>query len=304
MSQIEDRKIERLVADLYNDGNMDMLASTTFNVPDPILDRCDAYEAIVEFSSIDLTNLVLDVDPDYSILILNDEGGKAGNRFPLLPDYVNEFKFQGPLNEVHDLSDWFYEIMHKKTLPESLGNLTITPDGYFRRTVTQAEYDDSFGNGLFKIYVNDGLRRVLPELIQSSDTMSRAGKIYWHLDSSVQDTTQKTDTLAQLLKADSIRFYSTMPTNPYWVQSKAMGQLVRENILTTMAINNETTNILHKTSKRYEPNVYRRFSMVNSQELRDFRVWALIHYTHGRTVMHTLAPGDYMHVALTFMPRQ
>lgn len=295
--------IERLNVDFYNDRDVDVLAATTFNSPTPLLYNASQYTATVEFSSIDLSNLVIDATPDYEFMILNDEGDKVVNRFPDLPHYINYFKFEGQLKDVMELDQWFYNIFHKKALPLSLGTLALESNGFFRRIVSQAEYDESFGNGLFKVYVNKNLRRLLPELVSELDTEMMNGKTWWALQDAVGDRKQSKDTLAQLLKATSIRFYSSLPTNDYLVYNQALGVIIPETILSTVAINNQTTDILNKSSLRYQPNVYRHFSLVNSEPIQSFRIWAKIYYANGSSLMHTLQPGDYMNLQIAFHPK-
>ena len=295
--------IERLNVDYYNSTGSDQIASTTYLSSEPIVEVASDYEAIVEFASIDISNLVLDMAPDYAFLILNDEGDKPGNRFPGYPQYANVVKYSGMLRDVDDLDVWFYDVLNKKPLPASLGQLNVTSDGYFRRQVSQQEYTDYFATGVFKVYVNTSLKLLMPELISPGETMWHEGKEWFMLSSGVGDTTQKLDTLHRLLKATSIRLFSTLPTRHYQVQNQGTGQIIKENILTTIAINDQTTNILNKSSKRYEPNVYRRISLVNEEPIRNFSISVIVYYANGNSMLHTLRPGDYMNLQLAFIPK-
>ena len=295
--------IERLNVDFYNSTGRDLVASTTYNTSEPIVERASDYEAIVEFASIDISNLVLDMAPDYAFLILNDEGDKVGNRFPGYPNYANVVNYSGQLRDVDDLDVWFYDVLNKKPFPASLGTLSVTSDGYFRRQLGTPDYDDYFATGVFKVYVNTTLKQLIPELISAGETMWHEGKEWFMLSSGVGDTTQKLDTLHRLLKATSIRLFSTLPTRHYQVQNQSTGEIIKEHILTTIAINDQTTNILNKSSKRYEPNVYRRISLVNDEQIRNFSISVYVYYANGNSMLHTLRPGDYMNLQLAFIPK-
>lgn len=296
---------KRTLIDFYNNTDTDVLASSDYQSVTPIVEDASEYYGVVEYARVDMANMVLDPAPLYEILILNDEGGKIGNTTPAMPNFVNIFRFPGALSDVFQMQEWFYDVFHKKALPHSLGDINMTTDGYFQRKVTQQEYDESYVSGLFKVYFNTPLKELLPQFI-TTEVFYHEGKAYWGFNSSStnnQNELQRKDTLPQLLKAVSIRIYSTLPTTPYEVQNQAVNTLMKENILTTIALNPQTTDILNKTLKSYEPPVFRYFTMTSNSPISSYSVWLKIYYSTGQSVMHTLKPGEYYNLQLCWIPR-
>lgn len=297
------QQIEPLRVDFYNRDDTDVVVESTFNRGSDIISDATQYTGTVEHMRVDLQNLVLDPNPAYEILILNDEGDKAGNRFPGLPHYVNIFKVPGMINEVKDFDRFIYTTFHKSALPLDLGDIMLgETDEHFVKNITQDIYDECYATGLFKVYFNVALKAMFPEFTTTREFLYR-GKTYFEMDTTPGKFRQRRDTLPSLLKATEIRVMSSLPTTKYKVYSQAQNQIVDEGILSTLSINEQVTNIINKTNTVYIPNVYRYFSFNVAAPINSFSIQVKIYYLDGTSRVLTMPPGGYFSITLRFSPK-
>ena len=293
------KDIQRLIVDFYNNTPTDVIAQMQYNTSEPIVDVANAYTLVIESAEINLGNMPLDLEPNFTILImcnLKDAETPAGMIYG--PNY---YTFPGVLRTVQELMDWFYGIFHKEALPYNLGSLGIDSDGYFTRMITQAVYDASYSVDQFEVYFNTALWNLLPEF-SLAQPIEAQDQLFYRFQPFVGTTKQEQHTLSRLLKARSIRFSSTLPTPKYRVNSTELSTIVKAPILTSIAINSESYDVLNKHNMVYIPNVFRHITLQNSSPIETFTLWVMIYYAGGKQVMHSLKPGDYFNLHLAFIP--
>lgn len=292
-------EIQRSTVYMYNDTPVDILASKTYQSTNNVLEKASDYTAVVESASIDLSGMVLNPDPNYKIMIYNNDKSGA---FPDLPDINNIFSLNTPVAEVEDVLVWLYNILHKKALPYDLGHFDVDAEGYFSLSLSNAE---AYTSGDIEVWFNTRLKEIFPEYL-SAQHVTQDGEVYYKLNITGAIPTpwkQKKYTLSRLLTAISIHFYTDMQTTAHNTQTAVADRIVGEHILNTITINTETFDVLNKYNMVYSPQQLRHVTMNNDQELRTFSLWVKIFYKGGRYQHHTLKPGDYTLVNIAFYPR-
>lgn len=293
-------EIKRVTVDMYNPGDQDMLAEATYNALIPVVDNAQEYTAIVEYATVDLSSMVLNPNPGFTVLIFNND--KSG-RFPNLPELNNFFTLDTPIREVEEVIMWLYNIMHKKALPYDLGNFEVDDEGYFTFRLPDPI---AYTSGDIEVYFNSRLKEIFPEFLTDEVVYSN-GNAYWKLRAiGVIDPAQKQKkyTLSRLMTAASIRFYTDMQSTPHMVHNPALNTITQEKIFTTIALNNETFDVLNKYNMVYSPTQYRHVTMTNDQPIQNFKLWIKIYYKGGYYQFHTMKPGDYSVINVAFHPRQ
>ena len=94
-----------------------------------------------------------------------------------------------------------------------------------------------------------------------------------------------------------------MQTTSHLVHNPGLQTISSEKIFATIALNNETFDVLNKYNMVYSPQQYRHVTMNNDQELRKFKLWVKIYYKGGTYQFHTMKPGDYSVINIAFYPR-
>ena len=295
-----ENQIQRILVDYYNNTPGTVLAESQYNSSEPIVEVANAHTIVVESAEVNLSNMVLDPKPDYEIIIdcFLKNGIPAGMVYGF-----NHYRFDGPLTTVSELMNWIYNILLKKALPYSLGVIGINADELFERRVTAEQYAESYESGNFKVYFNQGLRDIFPQFVTGESIQSQ-GKLWYTFrsDPTVSAEVQTRRTVSRLMKAVSIRFYSTLPTTQFKVHSVNVNEIIRENILTTIVLNSETYDVVNKHNMIYVPSQFRHITLQNGAPVTNFSISVKIYYKTGGYMMHTLAPGDYFNLNLAFIP--
>lgn len=294
-----DYEIQRLTVDIYNSTTQNILAEAAYESLLPVLSKASDYTAVVESASVDLSSMLLNPNPDFKILIFNND--KTG-KYPELPDINNFFAFNNPIREVSDVIDWLYDIFHKKALPHhDLGHFDVDTDGNFTFKLQDAT---AYTSGDIEVFFNSRMKEILPEFLLV-ENITVNGDVYYKLDTEgiVPEKKQSRYTLSRLMTAVSIRFYTDMQTTPHLIHNPGLNTITRENIFATIALNNETFDVLNKYNMIYSPTQYRHVTLNNDDELRAFRLWIKIYYKGGFYEHHTMKPGDYSVVNIAFHPR-
>lgn len=293
-------EIKRVTVDMYNPNDQDILAEASYNSLLPLVENASHYTAVVESATVDLSSMVLNPNPGFSILIFNND--KTG-KYPNLPEINNYFSFDSPIREVEEIIMWLYSITHKKALPYDLGSFEVDSEGYFS---FQLPDPTAYTSGDIEVFFNSRLKEIFPEFL-TDEVIYANGNAYWKLNATgVINPAQKQSkyTLSRLMTAVSIRFYTDMQTTPHMVHNPALNTITQEKIFATIALNNETFDVLNKFNMVYSPTQYRHVTMVNDQPIQNFKLWVKIYYKGGYYQFHTMKPGDYSVINVAFHPRQ
>lgn len=301
MSKLE---IERLRVPLYNNQPILAPAYKDYNAPNEIVDKADDYTVVAETFAIDLTEAALNLTSGYKIAIWCDLKSDTVPPAPAGMVYgYNYYSFPGELKTVDQLLNWFYEILHKKTLPFDLGVIDLDGEDLFSLTIPPATYTASYQSGYFKVYFNEILARVLTEL-WTGDPVQTAGESYYKMKTEGSGTTKQTVSKLHLVnKIESILIITTLPVTPTYIFDSAIGVNRPEKILASVELNALEYNLRLKTDWKYVPTVYRHATFSNDKMIMNFALWAMVQYVDGERRACYLRPGERFNVNLAFYPR-
>lgn len=294
-----DHQIKRFVANFKNTTSQDTLAEAVQKHSVPFLEDATKYKAIVESCTLDLSGMVLNSNPDFKILIMNND--KTG-KYPGLPLPDNIFTLNTEIREVEEVLSWLYYVFHKTALPDDLGHFDLTEDGLFTFTLKD---DSPYRSGDIAVYFNDNLYNILSEFCD--DGTARINGIQWYKLDDQQTTTAKTQrryTLSRLLSAVSIYFFTDLPVTPTLITNTELGTATPERIIASLTLNRETFDIVNKYSMVYSPTQFKPVTMSTPTSVQDFKVWIKIHYKNDRYIFHVMKPGDYSILNIAFTPRE
>lgn len=285
--------------DFYNSTDQDILAESTYESTTEIIPSAQDYFVTVESGTVDLSSMVLNPDPNFKILIFNND--KTG-KYPNLPEINNFFSFNEHVRNVEDVLLWLSNITHEKALPADLGHFDVDSEGYFTFSPSG---DSAISSGDIVVFFNTRLKEILPQFLDNTNITVNGDLYYLFNMDGASGTTVKQSryTLSRLMTATLVRFYTDLPITPHLVFGSVLGTATRENILTTITLNNETFDVLNKYNAVYTPQNFHLVTMTNGQPIEKFRVWIKIYYKGGRYVFHTLKPGDYLLINVAFLPR-
>ena len=296
--------IERCSVPLYNTTPLDTPALIPFNSGVTILDSAGDYTVVVESAAIDLKNVSLNPNPGYEIMVFCDlKDDTTPQKPPGLEWGANYFKFPGSIDNVEQLLQWFYEILHKKALPFDLGNIDLDKDDYFNLLITNDTYTQSYANDYFQVYFNQPLALLL-EGLYNTTPIQAGGQLFYQMKTNSSGLyTQTLDTLHRLNKIESFLIHTTLPVTKTNISNASNGSVRPDPILSTIELNAMQYNLRSKSDWRYIPTVYRHTTLSTTSPVQNFDIWVLVQYTDGAVIAHTLAPSERLKVNLAFYPR-
>lgn len=286
----------------HNNTGLLIPAERDFNVRWPVLENPSNHTVVIESASIDLSQAVLDPAPNYEIMVFCDL--KAPDTPAGLEFGPNFFRFPGQLSSVDQFTRWLQDILLKKPQPYNLGLFDLTREDLFRYSISQGEYDASFGSGNFTVSFNEPLARLLNGFVNMSATPESVnGQLFYPALLRAGSTTAEVDTMYRLNQIQSVIFTTTLPVTPTEVLDLELNDVTRMRVVGSVEFNTFTYNIRTKSDWLYVPTVFRHYTLNQSETITNYSIRVLLQYRSGIFRAHTLAPGERMSLNLAFYPR-
>ncbi len=294
------KEIKRNRVPCHNNTGLLIPAERDFNVRWPVLENPSDHTVVIESSSIDLSQAVLDLAPNYEIMIFCDI--KAPDTPAGLEFGPNFFRFPGTLSNVEQFTRWLQDILLKKAQPYNLGLFDLSNEDLFRYSISQPEYDASFTSGNFTVSFNEPLAVILNGFVDMSQPESINGQLFYPMLTRAGSTTSGVDTMYRLNKIESVLFTTTLPVTPTEVLDLSLNDVTRMRIVGSVEFNTFTYNIRTKADWIYTPTVFRHYTMNQSNTIDSYSIRIMLQYRNGFFRAHTLAPGERFNVNIAFYP--
>lgn len=295
-------EIKRNRVTAYNKTGMLIPCEREFNVRWPVLEEPSNNTVVIESASIDLSQAVLDPAPNYELLVFCDI--KPPDTPVGLEFGPNFFRFPAQLSNVDQFTRWLQDILLKKAQPYNLGLFDLTREDLFRYSISQGEYDASFGSGKFTVSFNEPLAAILNGFVDMSATPESVnGQLFYPMIPRAGSTTSEVDTMFRLNQIQSVLFTTTLNVTPTEVLDLELNDVTKMRIVGSVEFNAFTYNIRTKSDWVYTPTVFRHYTMNQDGTVSNYSIRVLLQYRSGVFRAHTLAPGERMNVNLAFYPR-
>lgn len=299
------KNIERHRVPLYNDSSQNIPAIASFMTGTPVIEKASDYSVVVETAAIDISNVVLNTNPKYKVMVFCELKSDTIPTKPALMEYgPNYFSFPGEISNVSQILTWLYDILHKKPLPFDLGNISLNDQDRFELLITNPTYTGSYLPDYFRVYFNKPLAILMEELCSTISTEA-GGELYYQMFSNAAAKwAQTVDTLTRINKIESILFLSpTLPVTKTYIANPKNGTVRKEAVLGSVSFNGGQFNLRAKKDWLYIPNVYRHTTLEADNPIESYEINIMIQYTNGDLRALVLGPDERCNINLAFYPR-
>lgn len=291
--------------DFVNEEDEPIEANYNVILPRNIIDHASDYSVSIRKAEIPIQDIPFDIiKKPYNICIYAD----SSFSHPVLSPGYHYFSFGGEYRSVEELLNKVNNILD--TYNSGTNPLTFGLYGYNMITnrITykigvQTDIDAS-SNGAF-VYIDHRLKYLLDGFTNLYQDESRLpdGKKYNRIRtesySSVSILSQERYLLNRLYNFKTIRIYSGLKTYSYYLLNQNTNSMIGSQLLGEIVLNSLNYSA-DQTNSLLVPQVLIKYSLVTDEPIKEFNIYAEVHYANGNNHRIMMRPEAYLSLTLGF----